>query len=150
MSVKTSILDELYKIQLEVVCASVHDTCTHVGQQEDVTDDKMTLVQPKVTPIGSSSVTTPSMATKVSEQVDMSTSSSEGQEATSASSQAQVESTPSTVVTSCDILDPQVMTSDDVCSDVKKAQEKQAVVSVTLTAGTTTSTQQQQGRTLLS
>jgi hypothetical protein len=112
-------INQLYEIQLEVVCASVHDTSAHVRQQEAIADSEMALVEPEVTPVGSSSMATPSTATKMPEEVDVSMSDSEEQEITS-NSEAQPESTRTTDVTGRDILDQQVVSSHEACSDDKK------------------------------
>jgi hypothetical protein len=117
--------NQLYEIQLEVVCASVEDTDAHVGQQKAVASDEMTLVEPEVTPVGSSSVATPSTATKVSEEVDVSMLDSEERNL-----EAHPECTRTTDVASCDILDKEVVER----SDDKLAVEQHAVVSIALTA----------------
>jgi hypothetical protein len=121
--------NQLYEIQLEVVCASVEDTDAHVGQQNVVASDEMILVEPEVPLVGSSSVATPSMATKMSEEVDVSMPDSEKQ-----ISEAQPECTRTTEVASCDILDKEVVSSYGERSDDKMAVEQHAVVSIALTA----------------
>jgi hypothetical protein len=86
---------------IKVVCAGVDDTSVHVGQQETVLNDEMTLVEPEVTPVGSSSVATPSMATKVSKEVGVNMSNSEE----TSCSEAQPESTRATDIAGHDIQD---------------------------------------------
>jgi hypothetical protein len=120
--------NHLYKIQLEVVCASVEDTDAHVGQQKAVASDEMILVEPEVHLVGSSRVATPSTATKMSEEVDVSMPDSEKQ-----ISEAQPECTQTTEVASCDILDKEVVSSYGERSDDKMVVEQHVVVSIALT-----------------
>jgi hypothetical protein len=124
--VKRSI-NQLYEIQLEVVCASVQDTDSHVGQQEAVGSDEMALVEPELTPVGSSSVATPCTVTKVSEEVDV--SMPEGLE-------AQPECTQTTDITSCDIPDQEVVSLHGGHSNDKKVVEQQVVVLEAMTRAT--------------
>jgi hypothetical protein len=118
--------NQLYEIQLEVVCASVEDTDAHLGQQKAVASDKMALVEPEVTPVGSSSVATPSMATKVLEEVYVSMPNSEELE-------VQPECIRTTDVASCDILDEEVVPLPNDCSNDKKTDGQHAVVPIVLT-----------------
>jgi hypothetical protein len=100
-----------------------------MGQQKAVASDEMTLVDPEVTPVGSSSVATPSMAIKVSEEVDMSIPDSEKLE-------AQPECTRTTDIASCNILDQKDVLLHGGRSDDKKVVEQQAVVLEAMTRAT--------------
>jgi hypothetical protein len=122
--------NQLYEIQLEVVCASVEDTNAHVGQQKAVARDEMVVVEPEVTPVGSSSVATPCTVTKVSEEVDVSMPDSE-----ELNSEAHPECTRTTDVASCIILDNEVVSLQSDCHD-EKAVEQQALDPVALTTAT--------------